>query len=268
MSPNEKPSVVYSEAEVAYEMKRFRIIDNLFAEGFALNQRNDMIGCCDKWLEAWDLIKELFAEGIAEDIDDFDNKYKWKQYPGNYVQFLEMELHNAGIDDSAYHQKRIDYCRELLQWSGTDELLINNTRIALGTAHYWAGDETGGKEIFEEWIREDPDCGWAYSGWAECYRFRTGGAQYEKAEEILLSGYARDGLRDSKYVVENLVNLYEEMGDPTKAAEFRKIHSELQPPEPDSSEEEKPEPVRVVKVGRNEPCPCGSGKKYKKCCGA
>ena len=28
----------------------------------------------------------------------------------------------------------------------------------------------------------------------------------------------------------------------------------------------KPEPVRVTKVGRNEPCPCGSGKKYKKCC--
>lgn len=28
------------------------------------------------------------------------------------------------------------------------------------------------------------------------------------------------------------------------------------------------EPVRVeIKVGRNEPCPCGSGKKYKKCCG-
>jgi uncharacterized protein YecA (UPF0149 family) len=22
-----------------------------------------------------------------------------------------------------------------------------------------------------------------------------------------------------------------------------------------------------AKVGRNDPCPCGSGKKYKKCCG-
>jgi uncharacterized protein YecA (UPF0149 family) len=22
------------------------------------------------------------------------------------------------------------------------------------------------------------------------------------------------------------------------------------------------------KVGRNDPCPCGSGRKYKKCCGA
>ena len=26
--------------------------------------------------------------------------------------------------------------------------------------------------------------------------------------------------------------------------------------------------VKPAKVGRNDPCPCGSGKKYKKCCGA
>jgi uncharacterized protein len=26
-------------------------------------------------------------------------------------------------------------------------------------------------------------------------------------------------------------------------------------------------PRRAAKIGRNEPCPCGSGKKYKKCCG-
>ncbi len=32
----------------------------------------------------------------------------------------------------------------------------------------------------------------------------------------------------------------------------------------------KPQPVvkKDKKVGRNDPCPCGSGKKYKKCCGA
>jgi hypothetical protein len=33
------------------------------------------------------------------------------------------------------------------------------------------------------------------------------------------------------------------------------------------AEEEEP-PVRHGKLGHNEPCPCGSGKKYKKCCGA
>lgn len=26
--------------------------------------------------------------------------------------------------------------------------------------------------------------------------------------------------------------------------------------------------VKEEKIGRNDPCPCGSGKKYKKCCGA
>ena len=26
-------------------------------------------------------------------------------------------------------------------------------------------------------------------------------------------------------------------------------------------------PKRVKKIGRNDPCPCGSGKKYKNCCG-
>ena len=32
--------------------------------------------------------------------------------------------------------------------------------------------------------------------------------------------------------------------------------------------QDKQRPVRVAeKVGRNDPCPCGSGKKYKKCCG-
>ena len=25
--------------------------------------------------------------------------------------------------------------------------------------------------------------------------------------------------------------------------------------------------VKEKKIGRNEPCPCGSGKKYKNCCG-
>lgn len=40
-----------------------------------------------------------------------------------------------------------------------------------------------------------------------------------------------------------------------------------QPPAPKEAVE-KTQPVTVMpKVGRNDPCPCGSGKKYKKCCG-
>lgn len=50
---------------------------------------------------------------------------------------------------------------------------------------------------------------------------------------------------------------------------------ELKPPVTNQKSEtaekskEKPKPVENTKgkVGRNDPCPCGSGKKYKKCCG-
>ena len=35
----------------------------------------------------------------------------------------------------------------------------------------------------------------------------------------------------------------------------------------DSNKVKKAAPKRVSKIGRNDPCPCGSGKKYKQCCG-
>ena len=38
---------------------------------------------------------------------------------------------------------------------------------------------------------------------------------------------------------------------------------------PQNTSESKPQPIRNEgpKIGRNDPCPCGSGKKYKNCCG-
>jgi preprotein translocase subunit SecA len=35
----------------------------------------------------------------------------------------------------------------------------------------------------------------------------------------------------------------------------------------DAAAPKKPVQRKSQKVGRNDPCPCGSGKKYKKCCG-
>jgi preprotein translocase subunit SecA len=58
-------------------------------------------------------------------------------------------------------------------------------------------------------------------------------------------------------------------------AEPEKIDEMRQPPKQQmvfsgSGESEAKKPVKrsAKKVGRNAPCPCGSGKKYKKCCGS
>jgi len=40
------------------------------------------------------------------------------------------------------------------------------------------------------------------------------------------------------------------------------------PQAPPEAKAGKPQPIRVgEKIGRNDPCPCGSGKKYKQCHG-
>ena len=44
-----------------------------------------------------------------------------------------------------------------------------------------------------------------------------------------------------------------------KPEDLRDLNRLLKPP--------KPKKAKAI-VGRNDPCPCGSGKKYKKCCGA
>ena len=54
-----------------------------------------------------------------------------------------------------------------------------------------------------------------------------------------------------------------------KHEEFRGLGDESQSDEvpPAESEEQQPFVREGRKIGRNEPCPCGSGKKYKHCHG-
>jgi preprotein translocase subunit SecA len=56
-----------------------------------------------------------------------------------------------------------------------------------------------------------------------------------------------------------------------QAQEIQVASNASAPPQfsgPYNEQGDKQRPVRVAaKVGRNDPCPCGSGKKYKKCCG-
>jgi len=58
-----------------------------------------------------------------------------------------------------------------------------------------------------------------------------------------------------------------------RAPRSGEVDPEPLPPRPSASEYPpyvpfKPIRNEAAKVGRNDPCPCGSGKKYKKCCGA
>jgi len=104
--------------------------------------------------------------------------------------------------------------------------------------------------------------------------------------------YKREGMRIFELMwtgiderVTDLVYRIEQVEDEDVRSAFHEtaaIHAEAArptPPEPTADEPaaaqpdgqgegQRPEPIRnlVQKVGRNDPCPCGSGKKFKNCC--
>ena len=54
---------------------------------------------------------------------------------------------------------------------------------------------------------------------------------------------------------------------PRALAALSKILDQPAPPAPPAQPKPSPAVPRQPKIGRNDPCPCGSSKKYKKCCG-
>ncbi len=244
------------EYEREINMLSYAEIDEKIQVGYAkIYEENDLVGGCDVWLEAWEGIKlSMNAEGLAT-IDEVENLYDWQQFIFNFVQDLATELWNASIDDKTYSQKHIDYCEELIARCGDEKLMLENTRRDMAASHFKLGNQEKGDQLFSEWLQTDPDWGWGYIGWADCYAWKQKGARYDRADEILALGLSRHSLRDRKDVLERAIQYGEDSGDTDKVRYYRQELRKLAS-------------VHVKKVGRNEPCPCGSGKKYKKCCGA
>ena len=88
--------------------------------------------------------------------------------------------------------------------------------------------------------------------------FPAAEAHYRKALETASDNDEREG------VLERLAPLMRQLGRKEEAEKLiidssRRAYASKPPVFPETE--------RAPKIGRNEPCPCGSGKKYKKCCG-
>ncbi|MFH1772180.1 MAG: preprotein translocase subunit SecA [Candidatus Omnitrophota bacterium] len=92
---------------------------------------------------------------------------------------------------------------------------------------------------------------------------------YEAFNAMVAS--VKEGVTDLIFKANLFVPQDEEGVSPLAAREF--VHSRVSLVEEAKAAAIKPPEKKAVpirsgkKVGRNEPCPCGSGKKYKKCCG-
>lgn len=89
---------------------------------------------------------------------------------------------------------------------------------------------------------------------------------YAASLGISFNALAAVALRDYLYARGSL-----EAGTPTHAPEVHEQPTAVRPSQEPTSPPRHAPPARAgaggPKVGRNDPCPCGSGQKFKRCCG-
>lgn len=65
---------------------------------------------------------------------------------------------------------------------------------------------------------------------------------------------------ETKEIIHHVIDLLKTIHEEELALQYSQIERK-------QNDFGKRKPTKVIKVGRNDPCPCGSGKKYKRCCG-
>ena len=88
------------------------------------------------------------------------------------------------------------------------------------------------------------------------------------AQENPLRAYTNEGFELFEAMLSNVdkqATLYVLKAEIRQNIERKQVEKPIATNE--GKEAKKRQPKKVAKIGRNEPCPCGSGKKYKQCCG-
>jgi tetratricopeptide (TPR) repeat protein len=288
------------------DLANMEMLDDKIQAGYAALEDRDCPKACRLWLEAWRAVIDLMARSGADSLDTFDSQFGATQSVFNWVQDLEMELHNAGLEEPQFFRERIALCETVIARFSGSRLFIENFQMALAQSHFELGDREEGARLFRRWLDECPQWGggwmaWSDSNWLFAPQNRKDAAT---AEKILKEGLSVPGVENRTDLLDRLALIYEETGRSEEATVLRKEIQQASGPERSVTIKHKPGVIQVkqgfdfgeeglpldqlpnlaksltsarpasgdlsgrkVKVGRNQPCPCGSGKKYKKCCG-
>lgn len=195
------------------------------------------------------------------------------QLADSEIEQFQKIINDQQLETHQIRHQLIEYLRQLLKDKYSD--LASKFIAALGDATAWSRVELSLilRTIDNHWIDHLESIDYLKQGIGlRGYGQRDPLVEYKK-EAFQLFNQLLDSVQNE--IVYNVFKLGETMNIGGKDLANRPLNliknnpttqfatEETQRQANDSSSILKQEP----KVGRNEPCPCGSGKKYKKCCG-
>ena len=288
------------------QLPNMEMVNDKMQAGYTALEARDTQQACRLWLETWRAILDIMDRGGIRSLDDFDDGFGGTQSVFNWVQDFEMELCNAGLQETQFFHERIVLCETMIGRFSDGRLPIDGFKRALGESYSKLGDREKSDHLFRSWLDERPQWGWGWIGWSDCYWPFTEkeNKDAERAEQILKEGLASPSVEDRADILERLAQLYEETGRDQQAGDVRKEIEQVRGPKRTTTGSLDPESLQIRQtydfgdeglpleqlpnlaeslksassprtdlfdqqrsIGRNETCPCGSGKKYKKCCG-
>ena len=194
--------------------------------------------------DEWDFgsLREILKEQFALDIDFTDSSFEHREDVENKVftaveEYLELKEKTYGFEPF-YSVGRIIHLQTIDSLWKEHLREMDHLREGIGLRGY------AQKDPKQEYKKE------GYNLFATM-RGTINGDVLQKAFRVVITNETQDD--------------YEERLQRRKAQQERQMKLQAQ----GNKDPEKPQTVRreSAKVGRNDPCPCGSGKKYKKCCG-
>ena len=255
-------SKALENAQRKVEGRNFDLRKNVLQYDDVMNQQREIIYAQRKQVLFGENLKDAILDMLEKVVDSTISTYAGdSQYPeewdlGSLLEFAEQCFLPG-------HQIRPEDCRDLNR-AGVQDLLLDQSRSL-----YEQREEELGSEQLRE-IERVVMLRMVDSKWMDHLD-----AMDQLRQGIGLRAYGqRDPLVEYKFeAFQMFQGMIDNIQEDTIRWVFRARIAEPQQPAArrmveNRNEEENRQPVRVEnKVGRNDLCPCGSGKKYKKCCG-
>jgi len=275
MKPVDVYSSKYMGGTLAAEVNpKYIELDSQMQSGYKYFLEDNYSEAIRRWAIVWNLIMDAMKQEKVNAFCCFDEIFNGNEFVSNWTNDFDECLSNAvsGRGDVT----TIEYYSKMrIQFNEQIQLFIDkDNESAIGNAKRAMAEAEKGEKIFVEHLSTNPKWGWGWIGWSDQYWFfNQGDADYKKGEEILLEALKVKDVEEKECIAERLLSLYQDSGEKEKLLALEKKFKQedaknIRKQEMSLGLEKKVNTLQRehVKIGRNKPCPCGSGKKYKKCC--
>ena len=256
---------VIESSQKRVEGKNYGIRKYVLQYDDVMNQQRNIIYSQRRMVLNGEDIQETIRKMVLEIIDGAIKTYAQAQYPDDWnmdglIEYLENIFFERGTLDF----KERDY--NTLSAEGIREELYEMTKRAYEEQEELFGEAMREVErvvmlraVDSHWMVHIDDMDQLKNG----INLRAYG-QHDPVQEYQFTGFDMFEEMISSIREETVRALYHVK--PQAQIERKMVATPSQASHGDDSVAKRPERRKTEKIGRNDPCPCGSGKKYKACC--